>query len=109
VVAPLVVELLRLGTSVIFDCAGNTPRAREWVRSIEERAPATSPINPKAGGSDIPGAHVIAHGAVAPRRDLSTYAFERTDLQRNLHMIRCPRPAAPSSCAGAIHPLTHHT
>lgn len=40
VIAPLTVDLLRLGTSVVFDFAGNTVRERAWVRSIFEAADA---------------------------------------------------------------------
>ena len=38
--APHAVELLRLGTSVVFDFAGNTPKERAWVRSLFERVSA---------------------------------------------------------------------
>ena len=38
--APHVIELLRLGVSVVFDFAGNTVRDRAWVRSIFEAAGA---------------------------------------------------------------------
>ena len=40
VIAPLTVDLLQLGTSVIFDFAGNTVRDREWVRSLFQSAKA---------------------------------------------------------------------
>jgi predicted kinase len=40
VIAPLATDLLMLGTSVVFDFAGNTPRERRWIRSIFERAHA---------------------------------------------------------------------
>lgn len=40
VVAPLAVELLTLGTSVVFDFAGNTVNDRAWVRSIVQDAKA---------------------------------------------------------------------
>ena len=40
VIAPLCVDLLKLGTSVVLDFAGNTVRDRRWVRSIFETAPA---------------------------------------------------------------------
>jgi predicted kinase len=36
VIAPLSVDLLKLGTSVVFDFAGNTTSDRRWVRSIFE-------------------------------------------------------------------------
>jgi predicted kinase len=40
VISPLAVELLKLGTSVVFDFAGNTAADRRWVRSIFEAAGA---------------------------------------------------------------------
>jgi predicted kinase len=36
--APHAISLLKLGTSVVFDFAGNTPADRAWVRSIFESA-----------------------------------------------------------------------
>ena len=38
--APHAVHLLRLGISVVFDFAGNTPEDRTWIRSIFEGAGA---------------------------------------------------------------------
>jgi len=40
VIAPLSVDALKLGTSVVFDFAGNTIGDRRWVRTIFERAGA---------------------------------------------------------------------
>lgn len=40
VVAPLAIDLLKLGTSVVFDFGGNTITDRRWVRSIFEAASA---------------------------------------------------------------------
>ena len=40
VIAPLCVDLLKLGTSVVFDFAANTPSDRQWVRCIFEAAAA---------------------------------------------------------------------
>ena len=37
-IAPLSVEILRLGTSVVFDFAGNTTRDRQWSLAIAQRA-----------------------------------------------------------------------
>ena len=39
-IAPLSIELLRLGVSVVFDFAGNTAGCRRWVRSVFEAADA---------------------------------------------------------------------
>ena len=40
VIAPLAGDLLRLGTSVVFDFAGNTAKSRQWVRGVFEAAGA---------------------------------------------------------------------
>ncbi|HVK76228.1 MAG TPA: ATP-binding protein [Kofleriaceae bacterium] len=40
VVGALVPDLLRLGTSVVLDFAGNTVRGRAWIRSLFEAAGA---------------------------------------------------------------------
>jgi predicted kinase len=38
VIGPLVIQILRAGTSVILDFAGNTQVERKWVRSLFEEA-----------------------------------------------------------------------
>ena len=38
--APHAIQLLKIGTSVVLDFAGNTPKDRAWVRSIFESARA---------------------------------------------------------------------
>jgi predicted kinase len=38
VMGPLIIEMLRAGTSVVLDFAGNTPAERSWVRSLFESA-----------------------------------------------------------------------
>ena len=40
IIKPLAVQILQLGTSVVFDFAGNTPTHRAWVRSVFEAAHA---------------------------------------------------------------------
>lgn len=40
VMGPLIVEILKAGTSVVLDFGGNTPRERSWVRSLFEAANA---------------------------------------------------------------------
>src|SRR5215203_4652872 len=37
-IGPLASELLRLGVSIVFDFAGNTPKSRQWARTIFEAA-----------------------------------------------------------------------
>jgi predicted kinase len=39
-IGPLAIQLLQLGVSVVFDFAGNTPTARQWVRGLFEAASA---------------------------------------------------------------------
>ena len=39
-IGSLASELLRLGTSVVFDFAGNTVKSRQWVRTVFEAAQA---------------------------------------------------------------------
>jgi predicted kinase len=39
-IGPQVIELLRLGVDVVLDFSANTPRQRQWVRSIFEAASA---------------------------------------------------------------------
>jgi predicted kinase len=36
VIGPLVIQILKAGTSVVLDFAGNTPAERRWVRSLFE-------------------------------------------------------------------------
>lgn len=40
VIAPLATRILELGTSVVFDFAGNTPAHRAWAQSLAEAARA---------------------------------------------------------------------
>jgi predicted kinase len=40
VLAPLIVDILRSGSSVVLDFAGNTPSERAWVRTLFEAAGA---------------------------------------------------------------------
>jgi predicted kinase len=40
VMGPLIIEMLRAGTSIVLDFAGNTPAERAWVRSLFEAAGA---------------------------------------------------------------------
>ena len=39
-IGPMAIQLLRLGVSVVFDFAGNTPKTRQWVRGLFEAAEA---------------------------------------------------------------------
>jgi predicted kinase len=52
VIAPLSVDLLKLGTSVVFDFAGNTSSDRRWARSIFESAAADHQLHYIPAGDD---------------------------------------------------------
>src|SRR5260370_38773425 len=45
VIGPLVIQILRAGTSVVFDFAGNTQAERKWVRSLFEEAQVKHVLN----------------------------------------------------------------
>ena len=53
VIAPLSVDLLKLGTSVVFDFAGNTVNDRRWVRSIFEAAGSDHQLHCLPADDDI--------------------------------------------------------
>src|SRR3954454_9999590 len=53
VIAPLTVDLLTLGTSVVFDFAGNTIDDRRWVRSIFESARADHQLHYLAPDDEV--------------------------------------------------------
>jgi predicted kinase len=53
VIAPLSVDLLKLGTSVVFDFAGNTSRDRRWARSIFESARADHQLHYIPAADDV--------------------------------------------------------
>jgi predicted kinase len=53
VIAPLAARLLRLGVSVVFDFAGNTPNDRAWVRSIFEAADADHVLHVIAASDEV--------------------------------------------------------
>jgi predicted kinase len=58
VVSPLSVDLLKLGTSVVFDFAGNTIGDRRWVRSIFESAGADHQLHYLPTADDVCRARV---------------------------------------------------
>ncbi len=53
VMAPLCVDVLKLGTSVVFDFAGNTVNDRRWVKSICEAASADHRLHYILADDDI--------------------------------------------------------
>jgi predicted kinase len=63
---PHVVELLRLGTSVVLDVPGNTVKAREWVRSLLEAAQARHELHWIDVPDDVCRARLRARNATKP-------------------------------------------
>jgi len=53
VIAPLSIDLLKLGTSVVFDFAGNTIGDRRWARTIFERAGADHQLHYISAGDEM--------------------------------------------------------
>jgi predicted kinase len=66
VIAPLSVDLLKLGTSVVFDFAGNTVKDRRWVRSIFESALADHRLHYVLAHDDTCKARVRQRNASKP-------------------------------------------
>ena len=66
VIAPLSVDLLKLGTSVVFDFAGNTVADRRWVRSIFESADAGHQLHYIPADDDLCKARVRQRNASQP-------------------------------------------
>ena len=66
VIAPLTVDLLQLGTSVVFDFAGNTIDDRRWVRSIFERAGADHRLHYIPTDDDVCGERVRQRNVSQP-------------------------------------------
>src|SRR5438128_517664 len=66
VIAPLCVDLLKLGTSVVFDFAGNTANDRRWVRSIFETATADHRLHYVLADDDTCKARIRQRNASKP-------------------------------------------
>ena len=66
VIAPLSVDLLKLGTSVVFDFAGNTVNDRRWVRSIFESATADHCLHYVLADDDTCKARVRQRNVIRP-------------------------------------------
>jgi predicted kinase len=105
--APLVVQLLRLGTSVVFDFAGNTPRDRAWVRSLFESADADHVLHYIVASDQACKARLrlrnktrpegIYFGFVSEERfDEVTRYFVPPSDQENFHVV-CYEADLPSS------------
>ena len=64
--APLVIRLLRLGMSVVFDFAGNTPVDRAWVRSLFETADADHVLHYISASDEVCKARLALRNELRP-------------------------------------------
>lgn len=80
VIAPLSVDLLKLGTSVVFDFAGNTSRDRQWARSIFESAGADHQLHYIPAADDVCRARVRERNRSKPE---GVFFGEVTEQQVN--------------------------
>jgi predicted kinase len=67
VLAPHVIDLLRLGMSVVLDFGGNTARDRNWVRSIFEQANTEHVLHYLRADDSICRARVQARNETKPQ------------------------------------------
>jgi predicted kinase len=65
-IGPHVVELLRLGTSVVLDFAANTVRDREWIRSLFEAANAAHELHVIEAPEDVCKARLRTRNETKP-------------------------------------------
>jgi predicted kinase len=91
VIAPLCIDLLKLGTSVVFDFAGNTVNDRRWVRSIFEIATADHRLHYILADDDACKARVRQRNVSRPE---GVFFGEVTDRARELDLIAVNRELA---------------
>jgi predicted kinase len=65
-VTPHVVQLLRLGTSVVLDCPANTPNDRAWMRSLFEAAHADHELHVIDAPDDLCKARLRSRNETKP-------------------------------------------
>ena len=65
-VTPHVVQLLRLGTSVVLDCPANTPNDRAWLRSLFEAAHADHELHVIDAPDDLCKARLRSRNETKP-------------------------------------------
>ncbi len=65
-IGPHVIELLRLGTSVVLDFAANTVKDRAWIRSLFEAAGAAHELHVIEAPEDVCKARLRARNATKP-------------------------------------------
>jgi len=96
---PHAIRLLEIGTSIVFDFAGNTPKERAWVRGIFERAGADHMLHVIVASDDLCKTRLRQRNATKPeglyygtvseaRFDEVTRYFVLPSEQENFRMTR---------------------
>src|SRR5690349_18476021 len=65
-IGPHVVELLRLGVSVVLDFAANTPNDRAWIRTLFEAADAAHELHVIDASEEVCRARLRARNEAKP-------------------------------------------
>jgi predicted kinase len=96
---PLAIQLLTLGTSIVFDFAGNTPTHRAWVKSIFESTGADHVLHVIEASDDFCKARLRHRNETKPdglyfghvseeRFDEVTRYFQPPTAEENFSTIR---------------------
>jgi predicted kinase len=97
--APHAIRLLKLGTSIVLDFAGNTPKDRAWVRSIFESAGANHVLHFIVASDALCRTRLRRRNETKPEGlyygpvtetvfDAVTRYFEPPSPQENFHVTR---------------------
>jgi predicted kinase len=97
--APHATQLLKLGTSIVLDFAGNTPKDRAWVRSIFESAGANHMLHLIVASDELCKARLRLRNETRPEGlyygtvteavfDAVTRHFEPPSAQEKFHVTR---------------------
>jgi predicted kinase len=85
VIAPLSADLLKLGTSVVLDFAGNTVDDRRWVRSIFETAGAEHQLHYLPADDDVCKMRVRQRNVSQPDGLFFGYVSDQQADEANKH------------------------
>lgn len=97
--APHATQLLRLGTSIVLDFAGNTPKDRAWARAIFEAAGAEHRLHVIEASDALCRARLRLRNATKPQGlyygevsealfDAVTRHFVPPSDEENFHVVR---------------------
>jgi predicted kinase len=66
ITGPLAIDLLTIGTSVVFDFAGNTRRERAWIRSLSDTAQCAHVLHYIEADDDLCRARISERNVAQP-------------------------------------------